>query len=57
LWKNDDAQDIVEYTLLVSFIVVAASALMIANVGSVDAIQSSTTDSLNAAHHAAASIH
>jgi len=54
-WRSDEAQDIIEYTLLVSFIVIAASAMMISNGVGVQRILTFTTDNLDTAQHAAAS--
>ena len=54
LWKNEDAQDLIEYTLLVAFIMVASAALMIANGGGIQGILFITTTNLNAANNQAA---
>ena len=55
LWQNEDAQDLIEYTLLVAFIMVASAALMIANGGGIQGILFVTTTNLNAANQAAGS--
>jgi Flp pilus assembly pilin Flp len=53
LWKIEEGQDLVEYSLLVAFIVVASAALMFANGGAIQGILFVTTNNLNAANQAA----
>jgi Flp pilus assembly pilin Flp len=53
LWKKDEGQDLIEYTLLIAFIMIASAALMIANGGGIQGILFVTTNNLNAANEAA----
>jgi Flp pilus assembly pilin Flp len=53
LWRNDGGQDLVEYSLLVAFIMVASAALLFANGGGIQGILFVTTTNLNAANQAA----
>ena len=55
LLRNDDGQDLIEYTLLIAFIMMASAALLIANGDSVRGILLVTTNNLNAASDLAAS--
>jgi Flp pilus assembly pilin Flp len=53
LWKNEEGQDLIEYTLLIAFIMMASAALVIANGGGIQGILFVTTNNLNAANQAA----
>ncbi len=48
-WQQEDGQDIVEYTLLLAFVVVVSAALFLYNSDSVAAIWTVTNDNLRAA--------
>ncbi len=51
--KETDGQDVVEYTLLLSFIVIVSAALFLYNGESVAAIWTSTNGTLSTAENAA----
>ena len=50
LWKNEEGQDLVEYSLLIAFVMTVSIALMIANGGSIQGILFVTTSNLNSAN-------
>ena len=50
LWNNDEGQDLVEYSLLVAFIVTVCVAMMIADGGGIQGILFVTTSNLNSAN-------
>ena len=52
-WKQDEGQDLIEYSLLIAFVMMACTAMMIANGGGVQGILFTTTANLNAAKQAA----
>jgi Flp pilus assembly pilin Flp len=49
LWYEEDAQDMVEYSLLLSFIVVCAVAIMTSTRGQVSSIWSTINSALSSA--------
>ncbi len=51
--RDEQAQDLVEYTLLLAFVVMASAALVISSGGSIQGIMNVTTSNLNAANTAA----
>jgi Flp pilus assembly pilin Flp len=53
LWNDEAGQDLIEYSLLIAFIMVASAALVIANGGGIQGILFITTNNLNAANQAA----
>jgi Flp pilus assembly pilin Flp len=52
LVKNEDGQDLIEYSLLVAFMM-ASTSMVIADGGAVQGILSTTTNNLNSANQAA----
>jgi Flp pilus assembly pilin Flp len=50
---NDQGQDLVEYTLLIGFMVTVLSALVVGNSGSIQGILFVTTSNLNSANSVA----
>jgi Flp pilus assembly pilin Flp len=55
LWRDNDGQDIIEYTLLIAFIVVAATAVLGFNTASIRAIATVNNSQLEAAAKVATS--
>ena len=55
LWRAEDGQDLIEYTLLMAFVALASAALFISSGASVSAIWSTTNSQLDAAASTAAS--
>jgi Flp pilus assembly pilin Flp len=55
LWRENDGQDIIEYTLLIAFIVVAATAVLGFNTASIRAIANVNKSQLDAAAKVATS--
>ena len=55
LWRDEDGQDIIEYTLLIAFIVVAATAVLGFNTASIRAIATVNNSQLDAAAKVASS--
>ena len=53
LWKDEQGQDLIEYTLLMAFVALASAALFIGAGGSVKGIWSSTNSQLTAANASA----
>jgi len=53
LWKDDQGQDLIEYTLLMAFVALASAALFIGTGGSVKGIWSTTNSQLVAANASA----
>lgn len=53
LWRSEEAQDLVEYSLLIAFVLMLTAALVFANGGAIQGILLVTTDNLNAANQAA----
>jgi len=53
LWKDDQGQDLIEYTLLMAFVALASAALFIGAGGSVKGIWSTTNSQLVAANASA----
>jgi Flp pilus assembly pilin Flp len=49
LWREDDGQDLVEYTLLLAFVVVMSAALLLTNQEAINTIWGVTNDNLSAA--------
>ena len=54
LWKDDQGQDLIEYTLLIAFVPLCSAALFIGVGGSVQGIWSTTNSQLVAANASAA---
>jgi len=52
-WKEEQGQDLIEYTLLLAFVALASAALFIGAGGSVNGIWSTTNSQLTAANTAA----
>ena len=52
-WREDQGQDLIEYTLLMAFVAMASAALFIGAGGSVKGIWSTTNSQLTAANTAA----
>jgi len=52
-WKEEDGQDLIEYTLLLAMVCLASAALMIGSGGAIESIWNTTQDNLNAASSAA----
>jgi len=52
-WKEEEGQDLIEYTLLMAFVALASAALFIGAGGSVKGIWSTTNSQLTAANTAA----
>ena len=52
-WKDDQGQDLIEYTLLIAFVALSSAALFIGTGGSVQGIWSSTNSQLVAANASA----
>jgi Flp pilus assembly pilin Flp len=55
LWKDEQGQDLIEYTLLMAFVALASAALFIGAGGSIKGIWSTTNSQLAAANTTAAS--
>jgi Flp pilus assembly pilin Flp len=55
LWKDDQGQDLIEYTLLMAFVALASAALFISSGASVSKIWSTTNSQLSTAASTAAS--
>ncbi len=55
LWKDDQGQDLIEYTLLMALVALASAALFIGAGGSISGIWSVTNSQLAAANTTAAS--
>ncbi|MGB9455816.1 MAG: hypothetical protein WCB12_07230 [Bryobacteraceae bacterium] len=53
LWKADQGQDLIEYTLLLAFVALASAALFITAGGSIQGIWSTTNSQLTAANTSA----
>jgi len=53
VWKEEQGQDLIEYTLLLAFVALASAALFIGAGGSVNGIWSTTNSQLTAANTAA----
>ncbi len=53
LWKEDQGQDLIEYTLLMAFVALASAALFIGAGGSIKGIWSTTNSQLTAANQSA----
>jgi Flp pilus assembly pilin Flp len=53
LWKEEDGQDLIEYTLLMAFVALASAALFIGAGGSIQGIWSVTNTQLAAANSSA----
>jgi len=53
LWKDDQGQDLIEYTLLMAFVALASAALFIGAGGSIQGIWSTTNSQLVAANSSA----
>ncbi len=54
-WNNDQAQDLVEYTLLLAFVSLSSAALFMNVGGNIQGIWSTSNSQLNAANLCAAS--
>ena len=52
-WKEEDGQDLIEYTLLLAMVCLASAALMIGSSDAVDGIWTTTQNNLNSAKTAA----
>jgi Flp pilus assembly pilin Flp len=52
-WKDDQGQDLIEYTLLMAFVALSSAALFIGAGGSVQGIWSTTNSQLVAANASA----
>jgi Flp pilus assembly pilin Flp len=52
-WKEEDGQDLVEYTLLLAMVCLASAALMIGSGGAVEGIWTLTSNNLSSARTAA----
>ena len=52
-WNDDQAQDLIEYTLLLAFVALAAAALFIGSGGSISGIWSTSNSELVAANTSA----
>ncbi|HYL96158.1 MAG TPA: hypothetical protein VET69_10165 [Terriglobales bacterium] len=55
LWRDDQGQDLIEYTLLMAFVALASAALFISSGTSISKIWSVTNTELSTAASAAAS--
>jgi Flp pilus assembly pilin Flp len=53
LWKDDQGQDLIEYTLLLAFVALASAALFIGAGGNISGIWSVTNSQLVAANASA----
>ena len=51
--RNDQGQDLIEYTLLIAFVAIASAALFIGGGGSIKGIWSTTKNELDAANSSA----
>lgn len=54
-WKDEDGQDLVEYTLLLAMVCLASAALMIGSSSAVSGIWHTTNNNLSAANSMATS--
>ncbi|HZT31258.1 MAG TPA: hypothetical protein VFA33_15315 [Bryobacteraceae bacterium] len=52
-WKDDQGQDLIEYTLLMAFVALASAALFIGAGGSINQIWTTASNSLSSAATAA----
>ena len=52
-WKEEDGQDLVEYSLLLAFIALAAVALLSSAKGTINSLWTSVNNGLNSASSAA----
>lgn len=52
LWREDDGQDLVEYTLLLAFVVITSAALLLTNQAAINTIWLVTDNNLSAARSA-----
>ena len=52
-WRDEDGQDLIEYTLLMAFVALASAALFVGAGGSISKIWGSTSTQLDAAAKAA----
>jgi len=52
-WKDDQGQDLIEYTLLMAFVALASAALFIGAGGSIKGIWTTTNTQLSAANASA----
>ena len=50
LWKDEEGQDLIEYTLLISFVAIASAGLFLGAGGSVKGIWTSTNNQLSQAN-------
>ncbi|MCE5307148.1 MAG: hypothetical protein LLG20_05865 [Acidobacteriales bacterium] len=53
LWKQEEGQDLIEYTLLLAFVCLAAAALFIGSGATISGIWSISNDTLSNASNAA----
>ncbi|MGA2038636.1 MAG: hypothetical protein ABSH42_05110 [Bryobacteraceae bacterium] len=53
LWKGDQGQDLIEYTLLLAFVTLASAALLVGASGSISGVWTTTNSQLAAAAAAA----
>ena len=53
LWKEDQGQDLIEYTLLMAFVALASAALFLGAGGSISGIWSTSNSQLAAANTSA----
>jgi len=53
LWKDEQGQDLIEYTLLMAFLALASAALFIGSGGSIQGIWTTANSQLAAANSAA----
>lgn len=53
IWKDEQGQDLIEYTLLLSFVCLATAALFVSSGGSLSGIWMATNSRLDAANTAA----
>jgi Flp pilus assembly pilin Flp len=53
LWREEQGQDLIEYTLLMAFVALASAALFIGAGGSIKGIWSTSNSQLSAANSAA----
>lgn len=52
-WQDAQGQDVVEYTLLLAFVVLCSAALLLHNQDAINAVWSITSDNLDSARSAA----
>jgi len=53
IWKNNQGQDLIEYTLLMAFVALACAALFFSSGGSISGIWSTSNSQLVAANSSA----